>query len=256
TLALHGFHDTRARFPALCQGNPSGYDSTWKSLFSEILPFVEHTAVDEKSSGSSCNTFTRHANVLIFRCPTDPTAPDGVFDANWTASSYAASFQVFGNPDAGDNTGNMDGAMTLTGIADGTSNTVVFAEKYQKCGKAYLNPGDRTPYGSLWQHNNLYLGFMSTFAVGNRTGTTGYSAQGGSGTTPYVGRVGPSAKFQSAPNPYFTACDVTLAQSGHPGVMQVALADGSVRTISTSVSGATWWQALTPRNEEVLGPDW
>ncbi|MGE3808122.1 MAG: type II secretion system protein, partial [Gemmataceae bacterium] len=53
TLALHGFHDTRARFPALCQGNPSGYDSTWKSLFSEILPFVEQTAVYEKSSGSS-----------------------------------------------------------------------------------------------------------------------------------------------------------------------------------------------------------
>jgi hypothetical protein len=217
---------------------------------------VEQGNVTAQSGGSSFNTITRHANVAIFHCPTDPTAPDGVFDVNWTASSYAANYQVFGNPDAGDNTSNMDGKATFATFSDGTSNTVVLAEKYQKCGKAYLNPSDQTPYGSLWQHNNYYLGFMSMFAVGNRAGTTGYSAQGASGTTPYVGRVGASSKFQVAPDPYFTACDVTLTQSAHTGIIQVALADGSVRPVSQSVSGQTWWQSLTPNGGEVLGSDW
>ncbi len=38
--------------------------------------------------------------------------------------------------------------------------------------------------------------------------------------------------------------------------MQVALADGSVRTISGSIEPVTWAAALTPAGGEVLGRDW
>ena len=34
------------------------------------------------------------------------------------------------------------------------------------------------------------------------------------------------------------------------------LADGSLRTLAPSMSGATWWAAVTPTGGEVLGPDW
>jgi hypothetical protein len=38
--------------------------------------------------------------------------------------------------------------------------------------------------------------------------------------------------------------------------MEVGLADGSVRFVSASISGETWWAACTPAGDEVLGPDW
>jgi hypothetical protein len=38
--------------------------------------------------------------------------------------------------------------------------------------------------------------------------------------------------------------------------MQVTLADASVRTLSSGMSGTTWWAAVTPACGEVLGPDW
>jgi hypothetical protein len=38
--------------------------------------------------------------------------------------------------------------------------------------------------------------------------------------------------------------------------MVVGLVDGSVRTLSPSMSGETWWAAVTPRGSEVPGSDW
>jgi hypothetical protein len=39
-------------------------------------------------------------------------------------------------------------------------------------------------------------------------------------------------------------------------VMLVALGDGSVRTVSSSVTAATWKRAWTPQDGNVLGSDW
>ena len=68
--------------------------------------------------------------------------------------------------------------------------------------------------------------------------------------------VGPGSKFQVQPTPYLGNCDPTRASTAHPGGMQVSLADGSVRTLAPSMSGTTWWAAVTPADGEVLGSDW
>jgi hypothetical protein len=36
----------------------------------------------------------------------------------------------------------------------------------------------------------------------------------------------------------------------------VCLGDGSIRMVSSGISGDTWWGALTPAGGEVLGSDW
>ena len=36
----------------------------------------------------------------------------------------------------------------------------------------------------------------------------------------------------------------------------VTVVDGSVRTLAPSMSGATWWAAVTPSGGEVTGSDW
>jgi hypothetical protein len=38
--------------------------------------------------------------------------------------------------------------------------------------------------------------------------------------------------------------------------MLVGLADGSVRSLNPSMSGETWWAAVTPSGGELLNSDW
>ena len=51
-------------------------------------------------------------------------------------------------------------------------------------------------------------------------------------------------------------CNGGVASSPHTGAINVALGDGSVRSVTGSISTATWWFALTPNGGEVLGSDW
>ena len=68
--------------------------------------------------------------------------------------------------------------------------------------------------------------------------------------------IGPGSIFQVQPTPFLGNCDPTRAATAHPGGMLVGLADGSVRTLAPSMSGDTWWAAVTPAGGEVLGSDW
>lgn len=97
---------------------------------------------------------------------------------------------------------------------------------------------------------------MPMFAYGNRAGTIGYTAQGQSAWGPALGKVGNSAMFQVKPDPYQSACDWAVAQTPHTGGILVGLADGSVRSVNSSVTPATWWSALTPNGNDVTAPDW
>jgi hypothetical protein len=86
------------------------------------------------------------------------------------------------------------------------------------------------------------------------------------GGTPFGGAgpaVGVNSMFQVQPaNPTRPAptgqCNYRVAQTGHTA-MQVALMDGSVRSLSPSITVKTWFASLTPQaagNESPLGSDW
>lgn len=44
--------------------------------------------------------------------------------------------------------------------------------------------------------------------------------------------------------------------SPHIGGINVSLADGSVRFVSTNVTPTTWWYAMTPSGGETLDSSW
>ena len=82
---------------------------------------------------------------------------------------------------------------------------------------------------------------------------------GGRGRDGILWARGTASKFLVQPRNFLLktggGCDLRLASTPH-AVMQVALADGSVRAIRASVAPATWAAALTPGGGENLGNDW
>ena len=51
-------------------------------------------------------------------------------------------------------------------------------------------------------------------------------------------------------------CDPVILASPHSGGMLVGLGDGSVKTVSPSISVATWLNACIPDSGVALGSDW
>jgi prepilin-type N-terminal cleavage/methylation domain-containing protein/prepilin-type processing-associated H-X9-DG protein len=266
TLALQNFHDRAKGFPPAHRsiGAPNGENGT---VFYYILAHLEQAPLFEQSFNTeaalgnnypngSVYTWLRSGTVAMqvqsisnfvipaYLCPTDPTAPDaGLWPrggqpagytefGNWAFSNYGANFQVFGNPDAGNNAGaNFDGNKPkMASLLDGTAYTMVFAEKLRRCGS----------YGSLWGHGNWNVPWMSLFAYGSRDGVTGYN----SNSNP-PGCVGLLAKPIEKAQPWATNCDPSRTTSLHPGGLNVSMADGSVTFCSFSVDAAVYWAACT-----------
>jgi hypothetical protein len=66
--------------------------------------------------------------------------------------------------------------------------------------------------------------------------------------------------WQSSAVPFYTNplrgfCQPHVPTSPH-AVMTCALGDGSVRSVSTGITGTTWRNACIPDDGNVLGGDW
>jgi prepilin-type N-terminal cleavage/methylation domain-containing protein len=249
-LACHNCNDTLGRLPPVYGSLPPTNPATLGTVFYYLLPFIEQDNLYKNTGGYIYNG-AHTVPIKLYSCPADPNYKSGLLAPSnpWALGCYAVNYQVFGNPDGGDYPNdNMDGAAKIPAtFTDGTSNTILFAERYSFCGN----------FATLWGHGNWENNWMAMFAYGNRAGTLGYTSyynvNGGWGGP---GTVGPASLFQITPNPYQSACDPSRASSSHTAVMNVSLGDGSVRTLSQGLSGNTWWFACTPNGGEVLGNDW
>jgi prepilin-type N-terminal cleavage/methylation domain-containing protein len=239
---------------------PAG-SSGWGTIMFHLLPFMEQTPLYNSSSttGANFNGETPGpgvsyfsceqgwgtaacvgANVVpSFHCPGDPTNPgnlvtDPVFGYQWGPSSYAANYYLFGN---------LAPCQLSQAVTDGTSNTIMFAERYAVCNGANI-PTINLTRDCVWgwveptqDAGHLELPFFA------------YQTSGGVST-------GPASLFQVQPSNNAGLCDPAKAQTGHSSGMEVALCDGSVRVLSASMTGTTWWSAVTPNAADTLGPDW
>ena len=96
---------------------------------------MNEMALFKAAAGNSGNTAANNNNganvVKTFICPSDPTQPGNTW-SNYGSCNYAGNAMVFG---AGPGTWQTDitAGTVVTSMPDGTSNTVMFAERYKEC---------------------------------------------------------------------------------------------------------------------------
>jgi prepilin-type N-terminal cleavage/methylation domain-containing protein len=218
---------------------------------------------DSVNVSSSPYSFLRQTRIKTYQCPADPSLGNALDWADGDGS-YAGNFLVFGGFSNKDTHPIFNGAAAWDGMAnfnntfqDGTSSTILFAEKYARC------DGTGSP-GGVWWMRGVYHGARS-FGGGTDDSFPGDRLSavfgGGVGSDNVRWLQGVNSKFQVQPrNPTKRAsaggqCDRRLASTPH-NVMNVGMADGSVRGVSQGISAVTWAAAQTPAGGEVLGSDW
>jgi len=295
SLALHNCNDTFGRLPPQSGTYGGAY---YAPLYFHLLPFVEQKNVWEQAAwldfngavgqanpnpastvnvgaiwptwssvNRQNNTWLRQTRIATYQCPSDPTLGNGL---DWTPgdSSYAGNFQVFGGaqnqntrPSATNYETVWDGNAAIPRtFTDGTSNTIVFAERHSRCN------GTGDPGGTWWMRGVFRGSTQTPGTSGTQDSFPGDRLSavfgGGRGNDNVRFTDGPASKFQVQPrNPLANAanggqCDRRLASSPHTSGMNVGLGDGSVRFLSGNIDPNTWWAACTPNGGETLGSNW
>jgi prepilin-type N-terminal cleavage/methylation domain-containing protein/prepilin-type processing-associated H-X9-DG protein len=193
---------------------------------------VEHGALPQAAGGVMQNV------IKTYLCPSDPTANNGT--SGWAAvGSYVYNGMIFQADWVGYSN-------FPSSIPDGTSNTILFTETY--AGGTYSN-SDQTLW--WWDYNS----FETPGSSNGDCGGLGYYGPA------YVPLFRPTPTYCQQNTISWTwggAASVCMcrAVSPHTGGINAGLADGSVRSVSTGVSQATWFAACTPAGGEPLGNDW
>lgn len=287
-IASLNLHDTNRVLPPLAPIKltaPNNYNTVvgpyrriaGATVFFWLLPFVEEVAIYERgladgavatATGSGPTAQIAGAATLpvfTFMCPSDPSEPVGGRPSSvwggghqYGASGYAANWLVFGNPTAGTTATNTtqqmirsQGTPKLKSFTDGASKTIFYAERYSSCGSDGVTAAaaDATPQlpSNLWGDPSSY--FRPSFCADNasRMPTRRYSRIV---PTPSGEQAG-CKSFQDNPH-WHSECDPTLAQTPHPGVMNICLADGSVQQVGGSIDPSIWTLLCDPQDNLVL----
>ena len=237
-LALHSCNDVNRKLPPL--GGTFGSAVVTRSISIHLLPYIEQGPLYTNILSNNPPTT---ATIPPFLAPLDFTATDGQRIQN-----FAANVRVFTDEGVGRSTfarvsytpsaqtGNAGIPRTFT---DGTSNTVVFACRYANSGTA--GPGAINNY-SQYDIVGLFPAFPA-FGAGALASAPTATSQQGWQLAPTLSQVSAAGYAQAA-------------QSFGTGGLQVGLGDGSVRSVSPSISSNTWNDVVQPNDGVVLGSDW
>jgi hypothetical protein len=275
--------------------SPDGAPGTWAV---HLFPYIEQGNLFSQIQPTANTNIVAYATAVAGNvvptliCPSDPNAGSGLSNTsavngirvssfnNFGLSSYAANVLVF-TPTP---------RPLVASMPNGTSNTSLFAERYTFCyangfgsGKGTLDDSHQHNYywhnwgyiqpGSGSEQQAVGYGWLTVYQEG--LGPNGGYFQGGcpgadfdNSTT--VAKTGPNLQImQVRPNmsPPLGAttivpddpngCDSLLTQTAHDA-MTVGMGDGSVRSVSPTVSPTTWRiVGNDPAYQgKVLGSDW
>jgi prepilin-type N-terminal cleavage/methylation domain-containing protein/prepilin-type processing-associated H-X9-DG protein len=322
-LGLHNYHSTHNTFPLgrSCTGAGAGNlpnCGVWDgySAHALLLGYMEQGNIYNTINFSLSSTQLANSTAVVtkinsFLCPSDANAGSGSFSGGWdidndfsNINSYAASM---GTTYVSDENGQLNSGSGIppssTGLfsysfaygiqscADGTSNTVAFAEALVGAppfapvrGNGVGGSGGNPTWGSLGTPpvDDVYgnvAQVMSDLQGCNAAwnsaqiiyNTRGYIwAMGSNGFTMFNTIVPPSSKqypwnecsfigFGGGGTPSWpnaaNGMNFANASSNHPGGANVMFGDGSVKFIKDSINMQTWWALGTRNSGEVISSD-
>jgi prepilin-type N-terminal cleavage/methylation domain-containing protein len=262
-LASHGYADVNDHLPPSFVEASSAAFPQWKdgSWMVNILPYVEQDnlkrVVDNAAPGGEYYAITyNQAPPKIFINPVDASNSNGAYtDGPWgvySVTGYVSNWLAAGCVVRGSGGVPMKRNMrNIVQVTDGTSNTILYTTRTTVC---LLSPQPHRPgYSGDYYNIAPYANAGSWFQW---MPVINYFPNG-SASAGYI--TGADTKFQVRPiwNNRSTAnCDFRLATAVDSGGILVGMGDGSVRTVSPGITGATWYAAKTPDGGEVLGSDW
>ncbi len=272
SLALHNMNDVYHALPLPEGAFPSAGAAVGPSapmvgtLFYHLLPFIEQDNVYKQMAINHPDSWWCGYYIKTYVGPNDPSAPaNGEPDTSsprW-GTSYAPNETVFAvgrqmNTSLRNGADNPVARIPST-FLDGTSNTIVFSEKYMMCG-----PSTSSVTFFYWGETCLDCGPQGHYNDAClREGSTGNASGLGSPPNFYASSVAtggtgvqePGLPPQNKPTPT-NGCDPCRLQGPNSGGILVGLGDGSVRMVSTAISQATWIKAVNPQDGLTLGSDW
>jgi prepilin-type N-terminal cleavage/methylation domain-containing protein len=272
-LASQLYHDAHHHFaPGIGYYPPA--DGVFGNSWFYFLPFIEEGNLYHSAYGSvpfppptgpdmaycPVNNNVYSQRVAVFLCPSDPGVEPGgtvtIDGVSFGALSYAGTALIGARNDFTKDPPVSDpqGRTRLAAITDGTSHTIHFAEKYARCSNTTMAPQFQDG-GTAWAYltSPFFPWLPPPMTMPGKAFQPGFAipalaARGAPNA------IGPGSIFQVQPDP--ANCDPTRASTAHVSGMQVCLVDGSVRTLPPSMSGDTWWAAVTPSGDELLDADW
>lgn len=259
-LAMHNYESSNGRLPLSRPRDQVGNRMSWTIV---VLDYIEQGNLarfyDKNVAwNTGTNVTTGQQRIPIFACPSAPPAPRRAAAGTGTAldGTVQGSFDYlvlhrlrhrFYTANGITNPGGTidhDGALNantetpITGISDGTSNTLMFVENAGRPNWYVLGRDQGTilprPEGFGWTDPDGGAGSM------DGTDSTTGAINGSNGT----GRCIMNCNNDSEP------------YSMHTGGINVCLADGSVRFLRSSISAATFAALCTAKAGDVLGNDY
>jgi prepilin-type N-terminal cleavage/methylation domain-containing protein len=231
----------------------SGYrGATGFTAFTWLLPYIEQGNLFDLANrtvytpvpGTPGAGTIYAVSIPSFLCPSEMSSPGGMGATSsggakeWAVGNYAVNYNVFGNPTASTPEARIQGSSRISqSMPDGTTSTVLIAEKYGTCGSSG-NVDDSSTNGNLWSDSNSR--WRPVFCI-NETmqtpSTSGYTT---------------CSVFQVAPH-WIKTCDSSRAQTPHHGGMSVTLADASVRAVQGDINPVVWANVCHPADGQAVG---
>ena len=259
--ALHDYHSAYGMLPA--GSNPRGF-----TVIAQLLPFFEQDNLYRQinfgvAANSAPNAGPTGTTVKMLLCPSDRTSalPAGQGGNNYFANygtepfffqNHSVANGVFGLRDPS--------GVRLTDITDGTSNTAAFTElRKGDWNNAVYSPSDWLNASSAGAPTTV----DQAYALCQSINPTNLSYQWLSAGGEWLNDNATGTAYIHCGPPNSTNCGFPAnlrfcvnANSDHTGGVNMALCDGSVRLVPTSISLSTWRALGTRAAGDLLGSDW
>jgi prepilin-type N-terminal cleavage/methylation domain-containing protein/prepilin-type processing-associated H-X9-DG protein len=286
-LAAMNYHDVNGAFPPTAN-NSSATATPDFAMKGKMLPFFEQTAAYNSLNNSFLysdppNFTVRILQVTTFLCPSDTNVPNGTTTVGGMTGqpgyhSYPNNIGTYAR-----NNGNMfdgpayemgasfGGTVTIATVSDGTSNTVIFSEYIRGQDNANIDGPSQIYKDNVDSASNpaplpqLVANCMAVPLVsqGNPLGSSDQWQKGADWLNQNCGKGGgySHVMYPNARACYFSSTNASKtytmvnASSFHPGGVNVAFLDGSVKFIKNSVNPPAWWAISTKAGGEVVSAD-